>query len=169
MNNFVILNNLLRFLIITFIQVTILKNASDTVPLLDVFIYPIIILMLPFGTPNFVLLPLAFVFGLIIDAFYNCPGVHASVFLVTAFLQPFYLQLIKPRGGYETDDYPTKKSMGAFWFFQYIGVLMFIHVFLFFLVFGLSFSFDIILRILFSYAVSMIVITLYTYLFNPKY
>lgn len=169
MNNFVILNNTLRFLMVTLIQVTILKTASHTVPMLEVFIYPITILMLPFGTPNFILLPFAFILGLIIDSFYNCPGVHASVFLVTAFLRPFYLLLIKPRGGYETDDYPTKKSMGAVWFFQYVSALMFVHIFLFFIVFGLSFGLDIILRILYSYVVSMVLITLYTYLFNPKY
>lgn len=163
------ITNILRFLLLLVLQVLVLKNATDDVAKLQVFLYPLIIFQMPFRTPHWGLLITAFVVGLVIDAFYQYIGLHISVLVLTAFLRPYLCLIMEPRGGYEVDQFPTKASMGAQWFFQYVGILMFVHIFVYYLLEYPGLNLDVLLRVFYGYIVSMFLIVLYTYLINPKY
>ncbi|RRN76776.1 rod shape-determining protein MreD, partial [Pseudoxanthomonas sp. SGD-10] len=66
--NSIFLSNVLRFIILIFVQVFLLKNMvfyNLNVP----FLYILFILLLPFQTPNWLLFTLSFLLGLIIDLF----------------------------------------------------------------------------------------------------
>jgi hypothetical protein len=165
-----IISNVLRFFLLGFAQVLVLKNASDNVPYLEIYLYPLILIMMPFATPHWVLMVIAFILGLFMDAFYNHSyGVHTSVCVLIAFLRPYLADIMQPRGGYDNDQSPSKASLGIGWFSQYAGILLFIHILFYFIFDSLTFSFDLVLRILFSFTVSYLLIILYSYLFNPKH
>ncbi|HRE96529.1 MAG TPA: rod shape-determining protein MreD, partial [Flavobacteriales bacterium] len=42
------------------------------------YLYVMFIILLPFETPNWMILPLSFFYGLILDSFTNTYGLHAS-------------------------------------------------------------------------------------------
>ena len=63
-----ILKNTLRFVILVFIQVAILNNIQIS-GFINPYVYVLFILLLPFETPNWVLLVLSFFLGLSVDIF----------------------------------------------------------------------------------------------------
>jgi hypothetical protein len=167
MNNLPFIH-ILRFFLILLIQGLILKTASANVPYLDIYIYPIFIALLPIRTPHWVLILLGFIMGIIIDIFYDLQGVNAAVSVLTSFIRPFLCRMIEPRGGYDLGATPTRFSMGAEWYFQYIGMFMLLHLILLFTLLSFSFSSILLLRIFYGYAVSMLLIVIHSYLSNPK-
>jgi hypothetical protein len=160
--------NVVRSIVLLLLQVLVLKNASDNVPKLQLFLYPLIVLQLPFRTPHWALLVIGFVVGFTVDMFYQYIGLHTSVLLLTAFLRHYLCLIMEPRGGYDVDEFPTRASMGAQWFFQYTGILMFVHIFVYYLLERPGLNLDVLLRIAYGYGVSMLLVLLYAYLINPK-
>jgi hypothetical protein len=160
--------HVIRFFAILIIQGLVLKSASEAVPKLDIYVYPLFLLMLPFITPHWLILVLGFSLGIGVDAFYNTYGIHTFVCVLTAFLRPYLVFAMSPRGGVDDNHHPTIISMGKDWFFQYIGLMMLIHLFVLFLILGIGLNFDILIRIVFSFVVSMIMIIIYMFLMNPK-
>ena len=72
-----ILKNIIRFVVLVFIQVAILNNIQIS-GFINPYMYVLFILLLPFETPNWILLVLSFFLGLSIDIFSNTLGMHAS-------------------------------------------------------------------------------------------
>ena len=73
-------NSIIRFFLLWFLQVFILKQVIwgwDGVIYLQIFLYPLFILLLPLNTPRGLTILLAFVLGLAIDWLYESPGLHA--------------------------------------------------------------------------------------------
>lgn len=166
----VIVINILRFLGLFAVQVLILTNVEINSSYVNLFIYPLFLLLLPIRIPKVTFLVIAFLLGITIDMFYDSSGVHAAVCVFTAYIRPGVLALLEPRGGYEPSHKPTKNQFGAAWFFQYVGIILFIHLLLVFLLEVFSFvGFGtILLKTILSFIISMILISIYTYLFNPK-
>ena len=160
--------NAVRFVILILFQVLVLKNACDNIPKLQLFLYPLIVFQLPFRTPHWALLAIGFVVGFAIDMFYQYIGLHTSVMVLTAFLRHYLCIIMEPRGGYDVDESPTRVSMGAEWFFQYTGILMFVHIFVYYLLERPGLNLDVLLRILYGYAVSMLLVVMYAYLIHSK-
>ena len=168
-----IAKNIFRFLIVFLLQAFVLISLTINYPILDninVIIYPVIILLLPLRTPNAFILIIGFVLGLLLDIFYNSPGVHASASVLIAFLRPFVLSWVEPRGGYSVESSPTMREYGNTWFIMYSSILMLIHLFFLFSVQAFTFVFiiEILLKTLLSFVISMVFILIYMYLFNPK-
>jgi len=161
--------NIFRFIGLMLVQVLILQNVHIHSHA-NLYIYPIFILMLPIKTPNWMLLVIAFFLGLSIDIPYNTPGIHAAASVLTAFLRPTLCLIMEPRGGYDLGQSPNKNTFGMSWFFQYSAILMGIHLFAVFCLnaFDMSYLGDIILRTIFSFILSMTLVVLYQYIFNPK-
>ena len=161
------LAHLLRFIIFVLVQVLVLKNIG--IPMLEVLLYPLFVIMLPFRTPHWLLLLIAFFTGIIIDAFYSSLGIHTSALVFMAFLRHYLSIGMAPRGGYDASETPTKLRMGIAWWSQYVGILMFIHILAYLLVLDrFEISFMLILRILYAYIMSMLLAVMYSYLLNPR-
>jgi rod shape-determining protein MreD len=121
-----VIGNVIRFLFLVLIQVLILNNIQLS-GYLNPFLYILFILMLPFQTPKWLVLVLAFVIGISIDMFSDTGGMHAAATVFMAFLRQPILKLISPRDGYEAGQQPTIQQFGLGWFFSYAGILVLIH------------------------------------------
>ena len=168
-----IVKNIIRFLIVFLLQAFVLASFTINYPILDntnVIIYPLIILLFPLRTPNGLILLYSFGLGIMLDFFYNSPGIHASAAVLTAFLRPYVLSWIEPRGGYSVESSPTMREYGSTWFVMYSAILMLVHLFFLFSVQAFTFAYiiEILLKTLLSFIVSMVFILIYMYLFNPK-
>ncbi len=146
-----ILKNTLRFVVLVFIQVAILNNIQIS-GFINPYVYVLFILLLPFETPNWVLLVLSFFIGLSVDVFSNTLGMHASASVFMAYLRPYILNYLSVRDGYEQGTRPGVFHYGFAWFFKYCIVLVLAHhSFLFFIeVFSFSNLSETIVRIIFS-------------------
>jgi rod shape-determining protein MreD len=127
----VIIVNLIRFVMLVFIQVFLLKNIV-LYNLSTPYFYILFILLLPFEIPNLLLFLLAFIMGLTIDAFYNTPGLHAAACVLLAFVRILFISITVQKEGFDNEPEPTVSVMGFRWFFTYALVLtLFHHIFLF--------------------------------------
>ena len=156
--------NIIRFLFLVFIQVLIFNNIQIS-GLINPYVYVIFILLLPFETPKWALLGLAFLLGISVDLFANTPGMHSTATVLMAFLRPYVLSIIAPRDGYETGTFPRLYYYGFFWFLKYAAILVTIHhLTLFYLeIFRLSDFFITFFRSVISSAFSITFIVLSQY------
>ena len=161
--------NLLRFIILTFMQVMVLDNIHLH-GLFNPYIYPLFILMLPLEAPAWFVIMLGFFSGWVIDLYSHTGGVHASASVLTAFLRPYLLQLLKPTVGYQPEDRASVSSMGFLWFFTYCSILIFLHHLWLFIAESFSFTqFIFVLeKIAVSSAVSIAIILILQYLFYRR-
>lgn len=123
-----IILNLLRFIVLVFIQVFLLKNMS-LYHIVTPYIYILFILLLPFDIPNILLYVLAFVLGITIDAFYDTPGLHAASCVLLAYVRIIFISVTVQKEGFDNEPEPTLGLMGFRWFFLYALILTFIHNF----------------------------------------
>jgi rod shape-determining protein MreD len=121
-----IIFNLIRFILLVFIQVFLLKNIT-LYNLSTPYLYILFILLLPFETPNIVLFALAFILGLTIDAFYDTPGLHTSACVLLALVRILFISITVQKDGFDNEPEPTLSLMGFRWFFTYALVLTFFH------------------------------------------
>lgn len=147
----VILKNIIRFVALVLIQVTILNNVQLN-GFLNPYLYVLFILLLPFEIPNWLLLVASFFMGACVDVFSGTIGIHASACVFIGYLRPYVLNYLSLRDGYEIGTYPGIASYGFVWFLKYALVLILAHhTFLFFVE---SFSFtnfsEVLIRIIFS-------------------
>jgi len=126
-----IIVNLVRFVVLVFIQVFLLKNI-DLYNFSTPYLYILFILLLPFETPNVLLFVLAFILGLTIDAFYDTPGLHAAACTVLAFVRIIFISITVQKDGFDNEPEPTLGIMGLRWFITYAIVLTLIHHFFLF-------------------------------------
>ncbi|MFH1005857.1 MAG: rod shape-determining protein MreD [Bacteroidota bacterium] len=119
-----IFRNIIRFFFLVLFQVLILNNIG-LLGYVNPFLYVLFILMLPFTTPNWLILVLAFVLGISIDMFSDTGGIHAAASVMMAYMRPFILKLISPRDGYDMSLHPTFQYFGFSWFLSYSGILVF--------------------------------------------
>ncbi len=166
-------NNLFRFFLICLFQVLVLQrigNAFPDFPYVNIFIYPLFILLLPFQTNPMLLNGLGFLLGLTIDMFYDSPGIHASVMLFIAYFRPSLVRRIEPKGGYTANSSPTPKRMGWAWFFRYTGILMGLHIFFYFSVEAFTYVYivSILIKSIISFALSMLFLMLIMAITNPS-
>lgn len=116
------------------------------------------------------LMLIAFGVGFSVDLFYDSIGVNSAASVFVAFLRPYWLNAVTPRGGYEEIVIPNLKTMDLGWFIVYAMPLILVHhLILFFLEAG---GFGLFLftlsKVLFSTLLSFFVIVLAQYLFYKK-
>lgn len=146
-----LLNYILSALFFIILQVFILNNIQLS-GFINPFMYIIIVLILPFDMPKWMLLVLSFIVGIIIDIFSGTTGMHAAATVFLGFIRPFVLKALAPRDGYESAYSPGIKFFGINWFIKYVIVMtMLHHSFLFFTeIFKFSLFFYTLLRIILS-------------------
>jgi len=138
MNRSVIIN-LIRFIVLVFIQVFLLKNIT-LYNLASPYLYILFILLLPFETPNILLFALAFIMGITIDAFYDTPGLHAASSVFLAFVRILFISITVQKEGFDNEPEPTLSIMGFRWFFTYVVVLTLVHHSFLFILEAFNFS-----------------------------
>jgi len=98
-----VLQNIVSFIVLVLVQVLVLNNIHF-MGYINPYIYILFILLLPVRFSRHFTLILAFVLGLIIDAFSNTYGMHAFSTVLIAFLRPFAVNLF---ANIEEDTNPT--------------------------------------------------------------
>jgi rod shape-determining protein MreD len=135
--NFLI--NFIRFFVLIFIQIFLLKNIT-LYNLSTPYLYILFILLLPFETSNLILFSSSFLLGLIIDAFYDTPGLHATACVLLAFVRVLFISITVQKEGFDNEPEPTLSIMGFRWFFTYALILTLIHHFFLFSMEAFNFS-----------------------------
>src|SRR5690606_42050212 len=74
-----------------------------------------------------VLMGLGFIMGFTIDIFYDSLGMHAMASVLIMYLRNYWLNLITPQGGYDTNAVPVLSMNGVQWFLIYLVPLVFLH------------------------------------------
>lgn len=162
----------LHFSIIFLVQVLLLQGISTPIGsfYLSVFVFPLFIILLPFDTEPYVGLLIAFVLGLLTDQFYHSPGVFAGAGVFAAFVRPLFLTINEPKTGYARDVSPTIKSMGIVWFLRFATpvIIAFILWYCMLEVFTFRGIGTALLKTLICAPISLILVLLYVFIFNPR-
>lgn len=140
-----------RFIFLVVLQLLVLNNVQWS-GYLNPYLYVLFILLLPFETPNWLLIILSFLLGFTIDSFSNTWGMHSAACTLMGFIRPYFLKFISPRDGYDNATRPIIRDFGIEWIVKYSLILIFIHHFtLFYIeVFKFSLFFHTFLRVVLS-------------------
>lgn len=122
----ILVNNITRFLLLVLLQAFVFNEINLGV-YLNIYLYVLFILLLPVETPGWILLPVCFLLGLMVDIGLNTAGLHTSACTFAGFVRPTVLRFIKPREGYDANTTPGLFNMGFSWFFSYAVILIFLH------------------------------------------
>ncbi len=161
----VLARNIGRFLILVLIQVFIFNNIHLTSYGVVPVVYILYIILLPFETPKWIVLLLAFFLGFSIDIFSDTLGLNAASSVLIAFIRPGLLNYLAPRTGYEIGSFPRIYYQGANWFLKYSISLVLIHQVSYYLL--ESFGFDnfwvLLYKVIIASLISMILIVISQY------
>lgn len=130
MNSRIILINIVRWFLLIFIQVLLLRNMSFY-NLATPFTYILFLLLLPFGTPNILLYLIAFGTGITLDAFYDTLGVHTAACVALVFVRILFISVTVSRDNFDEPE-PSLGNMGFRWFSLYALLCTFAHHFVLF-------------------------------------
>lgn len=166
--------NIVRFILLALIQVLVLKRVNlvwGDFRYVHLLIYPLFIILLPLKTNETLVVFLGFLMGLTMDIFYDSIGVHASALVFTAFIRKFILKVLEPFEGYHVEEVPSAFKMGFLWFLSYSSILMVLHLLFYFSVEAFSFVYyvDIILKTIFSFVFSLLLILIHQLIFRTKH
>lgn len=170
--NLALLNNGIRFVILLLLQVIVFSQVRIG-PLgpyyIDIIVFPLAYLLLPFRTPRELQFMLAFGIGLVVDLSMQSPGLHAGASVFTIAVRPIILRLLEPRGGYDKLHSPTLKRFKWPWFASFMSILSFVHILFYFSmeVFTPLFLGAILIKTLLSWFVSTLFIFLIVIILNP--
>lgn len=159
MNGSSILRTLLKFFIIWVVQIVVLKQMLFW-PLgiyhYEAFVYPLFILLLPYGMHINVLMIIAFFAGLTIDASYNTLGVHTASSVVLAFWRSSFLELVLPRG-MDENLAPSMGKLNFLPFTRYVAFSLLLYLVFYYAMVHFSHLFivEIIVKSLLSFVVSL--------------
>ena len=164
-----IVKNILRFFCLVLLQVLIVKNI-ELGRFINPFLYVLFLLMLPFNTPNWLMLIVSFLLGLTVDMFYDTMGMHAAASVFMAYCRPAVLKLFSPRDGYEFGTKPTIQYLGVPWFLSYASILILLHhtVLFFIEVFRFSEFFSTFGRIILSSLFTILLVVTSQFFFYRK-
>jgi len=112
--------NFLRFVIFIFAQVFFFSTIHIH-PLIDIYVYPIFVLLLPFQVPRWFLMVLGFVIGISIDMLLGTLGMHAAVSVLLGYIRPLLINIITPKGA-EFELTPNVYIQGSGWFLIYFSL-----------------------------------------------
>ena len=157
------------FFVYLLVQVVLLKNAV-LFQTAVCFLYVAYLLLLPVDSTPMVLLGLGFLTGFIVDIFYDSLGLHAFSCVFIMYVRNYWLNLITPQGGYDSNATPSLATHGIQWFLIYSTPLIFVHHALLF--FTEAVGFDLfwftLWKALFSTLFTALVIIITQYLFPDR-
>lgn len=162
-----------RFLILGMIQILLLKQIEfgwHNEIYIKIFIYPLLIILIPLKVNRSIVLLIAFVFGLIIDIFYDSPGLNTASLLLISMIRNLVLRWLEPVEGYKIDSSLTLKNFGFNWFVTYSSILVLVNILWYFSLEAFAFEYfsQIIIKTILSFIISEIIIIMYMVILNPK-
>ena len=98
MNN-LYLKNIFRFFLLILLQVLVFDNMHIN-GYINPYLYVLFILLIPFETPQWLLLLTAFALGFGVDLFSDTMGMHTAACVFMAFCRPGVLRMV-----FSTKDY----------------------------------------------------------------
>jgi rod shape-determining protein MreD len=161
-----LIKNIIRFILLILLQVFVLNHI-----LLHEFVTPslylLFILLLPINMPRWSVMICALLLGFCMDIFMNTQGMHAAACVLIAFLRPFIINVLAPKGFETARVTPSVITMGWIPFLTYAAILVFLHHIVFFTleVFDFHYIFYLAAKILLSTVVSVGLILLFEMLF----
>jgi len=160
--------NIFRLALLLLAQILIFSNINFS-SFVNPYVFPLFILLLPFETPRWLLMFIGFGSGLLLDLFLGSVGMHAAACLLIAYLRPFLINIITPKGT-EFEISPNVYAQGITWFVVYLGITMFLYLAFYFLVEAATFlNFLLLLiKIFLSVFVSVIFMLIFLFLFSAK-
>jgi len=121
----IVIQNIFRFILLALFQVLVLNNI-EFLGYINPFLYILFILSLPVRTPQWLVLLLAFVLGLTIDAFSNTMGMHAFATVLAAFFRGGIIDLfISIEDG--NNPTPSFRTFGLAAYLKFLIVMVLIH------------------------------------------
>ena len=155
-------------LLIIFLQIFVFNKiclGGYAVPLMGVMI----LFHIPVNAGRISVMLLAFMTGLLLDAFSNTPGISAGAMVAASFVQQPLLQSMAPKDLLE-DSVPNKDLLGKYKYFFYMAILMAVHHGIYFLLdaFNLFNPITLLLRFISSLALSMLFAYLLEMFRKPK-
>lgn len=161
-----------RYLGILAIQALMFKQISTGMgPYFNIFLYPLVIFLLPLGLLQAYVVVLGFAIGLSVDFIYGSIGVHAGAGAFSAFMRYIILFSYMPKGGF-TGKEPIFSPAHFGWqsFLQTVSLFFALHLFWYFSLdaFTPVYLGSITGKTLASWGLSMIFVVLFTVVFNPK-
>jgi len=168
MNSKTILINIFRWIALLFLQIFLLRNTSYY-NLSTPFVYPLFLLVLPFGIPNILLFVFAFFTGLTVDAFYDTLGVHTSACVALALVRVIFISVSVNKDALDNPE-PSLGNMGLKWFVLYALLCLFFHHLAVFFLEAFKFSEFVytLTRALLSVMLSLLAILLLEFTFHNK-
>ena len=163
-----IFTQIIKFVFLIVLQVFVV-NQMLQYNLVNPYIYPLFILLLPVNTSFFLLLCASFFMGLMVDQLQFTSGIHAAATVFMGFLRMFFLRTTLSKENFEKNIQPNIRNKGLAWFSVYAIILLLAHhTVLFFLeVFTFGEFFFTILKTVLSALVSLLIIILLEYLLMP--
>jgi len=167
MSNSDILINIVRFILLVFLQVLLLNNVN-LAGYINPYLYILFILLYPLDGSKGLLIFLSFLLGLSIDIFEDSGGVHAAACAFTAYIRPVVLKY-SFGVSYEYNSVKIKKA-DPMERLTYIASLVFMHHFVLFSleIFSFKHIFLLLKSTFFSGIFTIIVVVCTMILFNKK-
>ncbi len=166
-----IIKNIVRFIVLILSQVLILNNIHLG-GYINPYLYIVFILMLPFKTPNWLLLVFSFAIGLCIDMFSNTIGMHAAACVLMGSIRPLIINYVYTKEDYEYITQPSVKDMCLYSFLTYAAIITFIHHLTLFYIEAFKFTdfFSTLARVVLSslFTIVLIIITQYIFVKEKK-
>jgi len=165
----ILFRNIVLLLILIPLQVFLLDhiNIGGSV---NPYIYVLFILLLPFETPGWLLLILAFLLGITIDLFSGTVGMHTAATVLLAFFRPFVIRSISAHREFDSGMKITIFETGFRWFVIYTFILVLVHHIALFYIEAFRFSgfFHTFTRAIYSTLFTTLLIIIFQYLFASR-
>lgn len=117
---------IVSFFVYLFYQVLILKNIV-LFHSSFCFLYVAFLLLLPVESNPLLLMAIGFILGFSIDVFYDSLGLHALACVSIMYVRNYWLNLVTPQGGYDSNAIPSLSMNGMQWFVVYALPMIFLH------------------------------------------
>lgn len=169
-----VVRNIIRFFVLLALQGLFLKRVSEgwvsNTLYINIFLYPLFIMLLPLQTPRTGVLLLSFLMGICVDMFYDSLGVHAAALTAMGYARGLFLSLYEPREGYKLNALPTPADLGLNWFLKYSASMLGLHLLVYFSVDAFSpvYILGILTRTIFTFVATMIAILIFVFIFSPR-
>ncbi|HLU92966.1 MAG TPA: hypothetical protein VKZ54_02540 [Membranihabitans sp.] len=165
--------NIIRAIFLLLVQILIFNFVKITwfsIPFIEVFVYPLIVMLLPLRTPASVVIVIGFAMGLIVDIFQNTPGVHSGAGAFSGLVRPYVINYLAPRGGYKVNISPMISTINLRWFLKYAAVMITLYCFAVSLIdiFQLKLVHYMLLRTVLSATISYVVVMIIMIVFDQN-
>ncbi|MFI3262256.1 MAG: hypothetical protein R3Y26_05050 [Rikenellaceae bacterium] len=141
-------------------QVLLFDNVQVT-GYLNIIIYPLFLMVLPFNINRTLLLFMGVLLGVAADAL-NCSfGVYSIVFIFLGYIRPILLRIFAKSDLEDSPAMPTSGVMGVGSFFQYLLVIMFVTISA--VTFLERLTFDYLLTAMYKILISTLVSSIFIY------